>query len=185
MVAVIVAILGGFISRDCGNDRPIFRYGLSQFIYALPYGIALALAGLHISAAIAYAGAVMGKRTSHGQYIGSGKNKHPESKHDRIDPFVKLFFGAETDDNFWRNQFGLAVTGLLCTIPFGVLWAVQVDLFVGLTVGLSGMSKAVAYAIGWAGNNHIDKRINPTYVGEVLTGVFGWGTIYYLVIPFI
>jgi len=177
MLTIIMAIIGGFISRDCGKDKPLFRYGLSQFVYALPYGLVPLLAGLPISAGISYAGAVLGKRTGHGQYVSSGKNKHPVSQQDRIDPFVRFFFGVEGKDNYWRNKFGLAVTGLICTLPLGILWAFQIDALAGLAIGLSGASKALAYAIGWAGYDHVNKRIHPTLVGEVLTGVFGWGAL--------
>lgn len=42
-MVLLVALVGGWISRMCGGGKPKLPWGLDQWIYALPYGACLAL----------------------------------------------------------------------------------------------------------------------------------------------
>ena len=78
--------------------------------------------------------------------------------------------------NYWRCFTGLALTGAMVTLPVGVLYALKTDALYGLALGLSGALKAPAYMIGWFIHEHF-RKIHPTKIGEILTGLFSYGVL--------
>lgn len=176
-MTLIMAFLGGYISRMCGGGFFQLGRGLEQFAYALPYGGILLLYGYPKAALVAYAFAVLGKRLGHGQYIDRGKVILPESMRDSIDPFVSLFFGPETGQDYWRDKFGLLFTGLAVSVPCGVLFGLFVDPVIGCLIALSGGTKAISYMIAYWFYDNVSKRYRATDLGEILTGAFAWGSL--------
>ena len=139
---------------------------LEQWIYGIPYGLVLIYSP--ISAVIAYLCAVLGKRMGHGQYIHLGKKRQAISQDEKIDPILRFFFGVDRGCAYWRCVCGLVITGLMVTIPAGVLYGGME----GAIIALSGSTKGLAYMIG-----HALPVRSPTMIGEILTGVFGWGIL--------
>lgn len=171
MITLALAALGGWISRVCGGGRPYLPFGLAQWLYAIPYGLAVPnpAAGL-----LCYGLAVIGKRMGHGQYIHLGGYRQPTSQDETIDPILRFFFGIDYGGAYWRCVAGLCLTGLCVTFPCGIAMLLCGN-WQGLIVAFSGASKGLAYMIG-----NIQHKWKPTVVGEVLTGVFGWGVIAYV-----
>lgn len=131
----------------------------------------------HPAGLVAYAAAVMGKRTGHGQYapLGTGE-RQPVAQDERLDCVVRFFFGADYGGNYWRCVFGLVVTGLAVTLPAGILYGIVVNPWHGAVLAVSGASKSVAYMIPWAVRRRLGLSYS-TWWGEFLTGAFGWGII--------
>ena len=178
MMALILAIIGGFISRMCGGGKPHLPLGLEQFLYALPYGVVLYQ--YPVLAVISYGLAVVGKRMGHGQYIHLGfTGRQIFANDEQVDGVIRFFFGVDRGGNYWRCVAGLALTGLIVTVPCGLAYAFTVSFPVGLLIAVSGATKALSYMIGWAARVRL---IYPTVVGEILTGVFGWGILSLLTI---
>lgn len=170
---ILFVLLGGFLSRLCGR-KSVIPFGLEQWLYALPYLLIFASSLWGIPAYIA---AVMGKRTGHGQYLALGRGERQSFELDeRLDFIVRFFFGVDRGGSYWRCVTGMAVTGLAVTIVPGILYAMIINPLSGTLIALSGASKAFAYMAGWF---LYDKNIvhRPTVLGEVLTGVFGWGLL--------
>ncbi len=166
MIVILAAILGGWSSRNCGGGWPKMPLALEQWIYGIPYGAAMAINP--ISAVIAYLCAVLGKRMGHGQYIHLGKKRQVITQDEVIDPLLRFFFGVDRGGAYWRCVCGLAITGLAVTVPTGVLYGGKG----GAMIAISGASKGMAYMIG-----HSLPVKSPTIIGEILTGVFGWGIL--------
>ena len=171
VIKIIIACAGGFLSRLCGR-KSVIPLGLEQWLYALPYGLIFtgSLWGI-----IPYLAAVAGKRMGHGQYIHLGYlPRQPLENDESIDCIIRFFFGIDRGGNYWRCVAGLAITGLAVTVVPGIVYAIVVNPVTGTLIALSGASKALAYMAGfWAFND----PNRATTIGEILTGVFGWGVI--------
>lgn len=191
----VFALMGGWVSRMCGGGRPFgwFKYGsrlwelrlpwgLDQWVYALPYGIIFVITGqlswivLPVSL-LALCAAAWGKRLGHGQYIHLGYlYRQPTSQDESLDPIIRFFFGPDRGGNYWRCVAGLALTGVAVTILPGVLLILRGSPLAGLLLAFSGATKPLPYMLGWW---LVNKRINvrPTFIGEVGTGITGWGLL--------
>lgn len=197
MTALLIlafALVGGWLSRMCGGGPPKLPWGLDQWIYGLPYAlIALpvtatlgALVGLeekdrkYMKAAILlpYAGAVVGKRTSHGGGIDMGT--WPFDREDEALEFlIKPLRGKISE--YWYDALLLAVTGVAVTLIAGFV-LIFIHPWAGILLAFSGMTKAPAYMIGWAiyptgsgkGIPHLNEA---TAIGEFLTGFFAYGIL--------
>lgn len=172
MITAIFALIGGFLSRLCGR-KSVIPFGLEQFLYAIPYGLIFMGSLWGIPAFIA---GVAGKRTGHGQYISLGNFRQPYGNDEPLDCIVRFFFGFDYGGNYWRCVAGLAVTGMAVTLLPGLLYGLVVNPLMGAVIAISGMSKALAYMIGWF---LYEKNLigRPTVIGEILTGAFGWGVL--------
>ena len=180
-MTIIMALLGGWISRMCGGGWPKLKWGLDQWLYALPYGLVF-LPFAPLASALAFVGAFLGKRTGHGQYHGRAGKVVAKDEQERLDFIVRFFFGEDTGQ-YWRKQFGLAVTGVAVTLAPGILYAVEVDALTGAFLAVSGASKTLAYMIGYYVHDVVGyKKFVPTAIGEFLTGVMGWGLLACLVV---
>lgn len=172
---LIFALVGGVLSRMCGGGRPRLPWGVDQFLYAIPYGLVGGLYGF----APAYAGAVLGKRTGHGQYLnyGYGARTNPNDD-ERLDFIVRFFFGVDNGGNYWRCFFGMVVTGMAVTLLPGIIACFALDPISGLVLAASGATKAVAYSIGhFVYRNLGIKKFYFTVIGEFLTGFFAYGVM--------
>lgn len=170
----LLAALGGFLSRLCGR-KSVIPFGLEQWLYALPYGLIFLGYWQGIPA---YLPAVFGKRTGHGQYIHLGYLPRQDYEQDEpLDPIIRLFFGEDRGGAYWRCVAGLVLTGMAVTLIPGVIYGLQISPLCGSVIALSGASKGVAYQIGWFLRRKTTYVMFPTKIGEILTGVFGWGTL--------
>jgi phosphotransferase system glucose/maltose/N-acetylglucosamine-specific IIC component len=175
---LILAVLGGWISRMCGGGWPLDG-GIPKLLYAVPYGvIVIAFAGFGlpalVGAVLAFAGATTGKRTGHGQYITLGRYRQPEAQDERLDCIVRFFMGFDRGGNVKRDLVGLLVTGLSVTLLPGIVLMLFGQVAAGLVVVLSGAGKPLAY---WIGHKYalLTGKKYSSLAGEVLTGTFGWG----------
>lgn len=132
---------------------------------------------------------VFGVATGHGQYFLDRILRGQKETAENTEPLVKLFFGPDwrvqfskdhvfTDKEeayyfssvyprlYWRNVFGMFVTGALVGLPATILSVVFGQWLVALLFLLTGPAKAVAYMIGY--------RFSPgkwdTVVGEYVNG---------------
>lgn len=140
-------------------------------------------------AVLAYAG-VVGIATGHGQYFLDLKFKFISAE--KIDPFVRIFFGRDPRTQvapgalasaiyryginklYWRNVFGMYVLGTLVGLPSAILAASFGHwLFAGLFL-LTGVSKAVAYMAGekWGSGTKTAEWVNGTLRTATALAVF-------------
>lgn len=190
MTPILLALpfLGALLSRISGGMKPTLPGKLAQCLYSLLYFAAPLCLGFAWPWSVLAGGmAFVGKITGHGQYMDLGSwllKTSPE----RVDFIVKWIFGDDPNvtqttilqpGNYWRDFFGLAVTGMLCA--FGLFLALCFHgLFVPAFVVLAGgAAKSLAYDAGWkSGGFSLIKTLDkPTELGEALTGFFGWGSI--------
>ncbi len=103
------------------------------------------------------------KSTGHGNFMDLGswdKPTDPETLEFLIAPLREVLSG------YWYDFTGLAVIGLLGSIPYAVaIYKLSIKASVIILAG--GALKSVAYAIGWVTSTQY-----PTEVGELLTGLF-------------
>ena len=163
------AIVGAVVYRVRGGLAPALPRPVDQLIFALPYAaIAYKLSGRNIwwfmGVLILTTLAVC---SGHGEYFDLGRVTRPVSP-ERLDFIVSIFFGADTFDNFWRDGFGLAVTGMAVTLPCSICIAIHKRYALSAMLFLSGALKFPAYYIGW--------EFGGTEIGEFLTGFFLWGS---------
>jgi len=206
-----IALLGAALYRWRGHASPIKKYfpkPWPQIVFGLPYASIAAAASYWLALPVGiltYAGLV----TGHGQYFLS---LHPKSiKPEFVDFALVPFFGADprsqvsndsdafdgitaygADRLYWRCVAGMALTGLLVTLPAGIAC-------LNPLLALSGALKAPAYMIGHFVFYHSDKEMKSgidqyggkinyfgitwlpqhldldTEIGEFLTGLFLWG----------
>lgn len=204
-----MAAVGGALSRMAGGGLFKLPLGLDQWLYALPYAAVYFVLPdgwqwywAALGALLSYAGAFLGKRTGHGQYIHLKWGKLNPAEFERLDFIVKLVFGPDKGGQYWRSVFGLAVTGLACTLLAGVCFAVSGAWAGAALVWAGGAAKGLAYMMGWAvyaiavklglikdryapdsgwqpgmPKTPLETFFTPTAWGETLTGVFGWGSL--------
>ena len=167
LIAIKVILLGAVYGRLDGGGIAKVSEWIERSLVMFFFVLACApFAGLW--ALLAYAG-VVGIATGHGQYFLSIAVKFIKAQ--GVDPFIKLFFGADPRTSikfkkmsgaaristitkygkrklYWRNVFGMFLTGTLVGLPafiismcFGQWWG---SLFL-----LTGVVKALAYMTGF------------------------------------
>lgn len=199
LIAVVIfillfALLGGWLSRMAGGGPPKLPWGLDQWLYGVPYAL-IALPVLAPLAAymgvkeknsrialsilfLPYIGAVAGKRTGHGGGIDMGTWADPRED-ERLEFIIKPLRGKISE--YWYDALLMGVTGVACTLIASIMvWSV--DVWGGLALALSGLTKAPAYMIGWgiypSGSGKGIPYLNEaTAIGEFLTGFFAYGIL--------
>lgn len=185
------ALAGGWLSRMCGGGPPKLPYGLDQWLYSLPY-LLICLPAVAVIAALLgatkesrkryyplvllpYGGAVVGKRTGHGGGIDAGTSEVVRDD-EKLEAIIKPLHGKISE--YWYDILLLAVTGIATTLVAGIMLAF-LNVWAGMAVALSGLTKGPAYMIGWAiypngsgkGIPHLNEA---TAIGEFLTGFFAY-----------
>lgn len=170
LYAIFLAIVGAVIYRVRGGLAPALPRPFDQLIFALPYAaISYKLSGRNIWWFIGVISLTTAAVASgHGSFMDLGRVNYPVSP-ERLDFIVRLVFGTDTFDNFWRDGFGLAVTGMAVTLPCSICIAIHKRHALAAMLLLSGALKFPAYYIGW-------EFSNGTATGEFLTGFFLWGS---------
>lgn len=202
ILIVSFALLGGWFSRMCGGGPPKLPWGLDQWIYAFPYMLIALLPSATILyllkfvddekkpnwkyvALVAvgpYLGALVGKRTGHGGGLDMGRSeKEPFAGRDPEKLEYLILWLHDKMPRYWYDALIMAITGLAVTLVPGIVVAF-LDLWAGVFLALSGLSKAPAYMIGYLiypnGQGRGIPHLNEgSAIGEFLTGFFGYGAL--------
>lgn len=162
---------------------------VKNLAWGLPFGwVAYDIHGVIIGLLVGLACAGL-KGLGHGQYMSLGTVWKPISP-ERVDFIVRLWFGidprtvsplGERVDLYERCLAGLAVVGLAAVLPCVIALSFANPL-AAFILAIGGMSKAIAYAIGWEvypdGQGKGVKELNQaTQIGEFLTGLFAGLTL--------
>lgn len=130
-------------------------------ILAYPYAYAVALHGWPVWVAvctelltIGTLLAAHGNGQDLGTWVGTAKPEQWE--------FLVKFIPP----GYWHDFAFLSITGLLVTLPAGILC-------LNPAMALAGALKPVGYAIGWA----LKKYVVPTQIGECFTGFILWAFV--------
>lgn len=190
LLILLLALLGGWISRMCGGGKPELPFGLDTWIYCFPYAVLfwlLSTSPLFLGLGLlSFAGAFVGKRTGHGQYLSYGHALRGNPKLDeRLDFIVRLIAGAEVPvgqpTKYYRCAVGMAVTGLAETLLPGLLYAAAVDPLSGAIIAVSGAFKTVGYQVGWFLYDRGFQKLRPNIYGEFLNGFKAWGLLAWVI----
>jgi hypothetical protein len=165
---------GGFwsnVPKPYRNAIWTAPFGVISFWVSIPLGMAWAVALGVISFALCFAG----KATGHGNFMDLGRTTH-DSKDERIEFLIKPL--KDRLPIYWYDALGLSVVGLIAVSGGVIALGIQNPLS-GLILAIGGMSKAIAYMIGWIilpdGAHEDDfwhETDEATEIGEVLSGVF-------------
>jgi len=181
LYGIFLTIVGAVIYRIRGGLVPAFPRPMDQLLFALPYGaIAYKASNRNkIVFGIVMVLTMAACATGHGAYMDLGRWTQAVSP-ESLDFIVSWFFGADNFHNFWRDGFGLALTGLVVTLPAGLFLLYNAVfefkysylkpklLIPSIALTLSGALKFPAYYIGW-------ELFGGTEGGEFLTGGMLWG----------
>lgn len=170
LLATQTALIGAFVGWYDGqkDSRAAYIAALFFILACIPYaGWWSVLGGLSI----------LGIVTGHGQYFlqRQWKRINPE----RLDFIVQWFFGkdprtlefvpldpetGEIEALYWRNVFGMFVTGLAVGLPAVVVLLFSGAYFPAILLSLTGVAKAgaymIAHKIGGAHENPIAEALN-------------------------
>lgn len=168
---LFLALLGGLLFRVRGGLAPALPRPFDQILFALAYG---AIIYKRSGRNVWWFGAVLvltilALATGHGQYMDLGRFNGVGGV-ETLDFIVAALFGADTGGLFWRDLFGLCLTGIVITLPAGLALLWFREWIAGVVIGLSGLLKGLAYALSWAVGF-------DTAGGEYLTGFLLWGVI--------
>ena len=168
--AISLAILGAVIYRIRGGLAPAMPRPMDQLLFALPYAcIAYKITGRNLWAFLGVlALTTVALSSGHGDYMDLATWNKPTDP-ERLDFIVHWFFGADNFNDFWRDAFGLAVTGLAVTLPCSAMLLAHRRYALSAMLFLSGALKFPAYYLGW-------ELFGGTEAGEYLTGFFLWGS---------
>lgn len=169
MIEILIAALaGGFLSRMVGGGWPSPLIPIpAQWLYAAPYGLMFMGDKWGL---LSYAFAGVGKRIGHSTYFNLGYE--PGGAVSPPEPLVRLFFGpVKGNGSYWRCVFGLACVGMAVTLVPAVIYAVLISPLKGAVIAFTGLFCPAAYMIGWFLRVNFGKIVQPTVIGEVLSGV--------------
>lgn len=181
---LVMCGLGAWFARMDGGGWPKTPEILERLL-CMSFFVVACIPVAGVIAPLALVGMV-GITTGHGQYFLERMQKY--IKPETLDFIVSLFFGkdirtrakyanglegttfyAEYGDNYnklyWRNLFGMFVTGTLVGLPAGIIFMVNGLPLMGLLLSLTGVVKSLAYCISW-------ETTRGTELAEWLNGFF-------------
>lgn len=194
LISIKVILLGAVYGRLDGGGLARVNEWIERSLIMFFFVLACAPFA-DLWALCAYAG-VVGIATGHGQYFLDRGIKFLGDTKERVDPFVSLFFGKDprTGERFrslsgaaqtnairsaiqnygnkklyWRCVFGLFITGSLVGIPATVLALCYGQFFAAFIFSLTGVNKALWYAIGYQ-LKRMFPQIKDTVVAEYGNG---------------
>lgn len=175
MIEIIIALIGALLYRMRGaGHEPLL--GLSDRDQKIIY--MLAFSSIYATAAFCSAGTWAGLivwavtfgaiTTGHASYIdlahvvdGSAGAPADGQKDEWYGTWIP-------GSGYWHEFAGLAVSGLLITLPAGIAT-------LNPLIGFSGVLKAPAYAVSWYVADRTKWKAVP--IGESLTGFLLWGSL--------
>lgn len=168
---LFLAFVGAVLFRLRGGLSPALPRPFDQMLFALGYA---ALIYKRSGRNVWWFGAVLiltavALATGHGQYMDLGRFDGVGGK-ETLDFIVEWVWGEDVGGNYWRDLFGLCLTGIVITLPAGLALLWFREWIAGVVIGLSGLLKGLAYALSWAVGF-------DTAGGEYLTGFLLWGVI--------
>ena len=114
-------------------------------------------------------GAVAGRVTGHGGGMDLG-TWTKERSDERLEFIIKPLRGKIPE--YWYDMLLLSVTGLALVLVPCVLLAACSQYLAAIVLLVGGVSKGQAYQVGWLFSNR------QTEIGEALTGLFAYASIY-------
>lgn len=157
MITIFATLVGATLYRWRGMSHPLKKYfprPYNQIAFALPYAMFCPSWYTAIPVLILTTLALL---TGHGNFFlrgTGGKDETTEFLIKWLKPYMPLY---------WYRALGLAMTGILVTLPAGFVLANPL-------LAISGALKGAAYVIS-------DKAGHDTEGGEWLTGAFLWGAL--------
>jgi hypothetical protein len=150
-----------FMFRARGGSLLTLPRPIEQALYALPYGVIVFLStGLWYLAVLGWTASTIAVIKGHGHNMDLGTYTK-DADYEWYEFLIKKLHGKIPE--YWYDVIGISVSGLTYTIVPGLLMLNPI-------VALSGLSKGLAYMIGW-------KWFNKTETGEWLTGGFAGALI--------
>ena len=157
---ILAIIFGAFVYRMRGGMKPSFPRPFDQVIFSLPFGyVAYAEAGIVLGLVCLVLTAIA-VSTGHGGAMDLG-SWMKERDDERLEFIVKPLRGKIS--GYWYDVILLAVTGVVVSLPVGII---TMNPF----LALSGLMKAPAYMLA-------KKADAGTEGGELLTGATLWGAL--------
>lgn len=179
-ITIIGALLYGWLSRMAGGGWPKLPLGLDGILYASVYGgvcllylysnVSLVPWGL-VLILVSFFAALLGKRMGHGRFIDLGTWPYKADR-EKIEYLMFPFWALEKTNAKFYDFIGLTLTGIICTIPCGLsLWFACGLPVLGGAIIIGAACKGLAYLIGYT-LSEPNAKIEPTAIGEFLTGFF-------------
>lgn len=168
MLTIIAAIAGGFLYRWRGMAlkwKKYFPRPFNQIAFAAPYALAC-VPDLGWWALGILALTTLATLSGHGGFLDMGTWKS-ERDDETLEFIIKPLQNRIPD--FWYDSIGMAITGLVITLPAGIALGSPI-------LALSGALKSLAYIMGW---KLFDASV-ATARAEFLTGFFLWGSLAWL-----
>jgi len=168
--ALFLIGIGVILGRMKGGLAPALPRPMDQLLFALPFAaIAYKLSERNVWCFVCVLVlTTLALTTGHGNFFDLGRVNYPV-KPETLEFIVHWFFGPDTFDNFWRDGFGLAVTGLAVTLPCSLFIAIHKRYALSVILFLSGALKFPAYYLGW-------ELFGGTEGGEYIYGGLAWGS---------
>jgi len=177
---LIIAMIGGLLYRMRGaHHEPLLGMSgrMQKILYMLAFSSLYATAAFCVSGT--WAGIIVwivtfGSITAgHASYIDLAHVKDGAANAPSDGETEEWYGTWIPGSGYWHEFAGLAVSGLLITLPAGIATLNPV-------IGLSGALKAPAYAIGWLIEDWTE--FNMFVFREALTGMLLWGSLAWVVL---
>jgi len=192
LIAFLFGLAGACVYRWRGSSSKYKKFlprPINQLLFALPFAY-FALSAGWFPAFIVWVFTTLFTLSGHGNSMDLA---HAPRGVDNERYEMLIFWLRGKVPEYWYDVMGLAVSGMLVSLPLGV--AIGNPL-----VAVSGALKAPAYMIGWfmheycpkvkkingIGNNYYGVKYLPrhldlaTEIGEFLTGFLMWGSLWLL-----
>jgi hypothetical protein len=166
LIILLMAIVGGIIFRwRGGGEHESFKKFMprpvDQILFSSPYiFIAYSVLDVYLASLVSIL-TVVAVSKGHGKVYDLGTAAKPSTPfgndYEFYDPWIHKLYNKLSP--FWYDAIGLAITGLVYTLPLGVMLLNPIyDMFLpALLLGLSGALKSPCYMLGlWFHRNHKD-----------------------------
>ena len=188
-VVILFAALGAFLSRWHGGGFGGGSKVLKNIIWALPFGcasfyITAQNAGVKIGVIFglsAFLLCLIGKATGHGGGMDLAHSLEEPGAGRRPEKLEYLILGLHGKmPQYWYDALLLMISGF-AAVSGAVFVFCYVNFWFGVIIALGGLSKALAYIIGWSlvDEDILDMDLKDfdeaTEIGEFLTGFFAYG----------
>jgi len=178
IIIIILAALAltwrGFTSRMSGGGWPKTPWIWDRFLYAIPE--LLLWPWISAWAVAVWIASAFLKRMGTAPFLDMGHDQNPTEKKSIIVWALKPLQGKLSA--FWYDFTGNAILGL-CHASAAIVALISFGwIFPAIFIALGGISRALAYTIGWAlipnyrNENLPDPIDEATKIGEILSGVF-------------
>ena len=163
LILALLTLIGAFLYRIRGGMAPHFPRPIDQALCAIPYGIIVLMSCGWLLGLLTFVLTTAMFARAHGNTMDLGDfDREPEWYEFLIRPWL-----FDKVPLYWYDLIGHSISGLVCTLPAGIL---TLNPF----LALSGALKGPAYALGKAAGS-------STEGGELLTGAVLWVCVWYYI----